>query len=419
MSGELRRRPIQALLVGWLLTRLWLAHELGWFGGVKNYEDVVLYQQWAAGMVHYGHLPSAAGWQYPVGAALLFLIPQIWAAHYDFIFCLLMLACDLGVTVTLVLVGRREDDFRGAWMWVLLISILGPLVLLRFDMAPTLALVAALGLPRRGERSRAFGTLIGAGVSIKVWPVLGLLAVRTRRDLVRVIGWCAATIVVVTGVSSIFLGNTLGWIANQSGRGLEVESVAASPWFVREAFTHRPIHYHLGSGAPEISGSLANGVASALRIAMLGLAVALLSWYVAQTRNGRGILPPRGRDAAFAAVLGYIVVSPVLSPQYLIWLVGAGALAVCSNETLMRRPMAVVGIAVVMTRYLLEHSAQYLGMSTTVTLTPTASTSLLLALRNLLLLLAACDCVRLLARSRTVPTANRGRTAAPIPATRA
>ena len=335
-------------------------------------------------------------WQYPVGAALLFLLSNLVPAHFSTVFSLLMLACDLGITATLTAVAVRERRFRGVWFWLLLVLVLGPIVLDRFDFAPTLAVVAALAVMSPRGRQALFGMLLGAGVLLKVWPALGALACGTRQSLVRTLAWCVTTVVGVTAISAIFLGNTFGFVSNQSVRGLETEAIVATPWFLREAFTQTPISVHFSSGALEISGALASDLASWLRAVMFVLAAGLAVWWYAQTRRGRSISIARGRDAVFVATLWYIIVSPVLSPQYLIWLIGLGAICLCAPESVMKRPAAAIAIAVVMTRLMLGEPAQLYGGPSTASLHPTTAVALLFAARNVLLLLAACDAAWLL-----------------------
>ncbi|MGN5377325.1 hypothetical protein ACQ4WX_05265 [Streptomyces lasalocidi] len=47
-------------------------------------------------------------------------------------------------------------------------------------------------------------------------------------------------------------------------------------------------------------------------------------------------------DAAFAAVLVFVTTSRVISPQYMIWLLGLGALCLTSRSTVQRRPVLLV-----------------------------------------------------------------------------
>jgi len=383
-------------MLGYAVTRLVLIRELRVDGYVFS-PDVSNYHAWALTMVHTHHLPTDPSYQYPVGAALLFLLSNLVPAHFSTVFSLLMLGCDLGITLTLTAVAVRAGRFRGVWFWLVLVPVLGPIVLDRFDLAPTLAVVGALAVMSPRGRQALFGMLLGAGVLLKVWPVLGALACGTRQSLARTMAWCVTTVVGVTAISAIFLSNTFGFISHQSARGLETETIVATPWFLREAFTQTAIPVHFPPvGTLEISGALASDLASALRAVLFVLAGGLAVWWFTQTRRGRSVSIARGRDAVFTATLWYIIASPVLSPQYMIWLIGLGAICLCSPESVMKRPLGVIAVAVLMTRLMLGQVTQLYGGPGTVSLHPTTGVALLLVARNVLLLLAAFDAARLL-----------------------
>jgi hypothetical protein len=407
------------LAAAWLATRASMAVQLGWFGGSKFYEDVRAYQYWASLMLATHHLPTVSSWQYPVGAAWLFLIPHLDNNHYGAIFCLLMYACDLGLTLVLWSVARRGGQVFGVWWWIALVPGLGPLTLMRFDLLPTFLFVAALALLWSERRVGWFGVLLGLGAIVKVWPVLGLIAAASRRELLKAAAWLLATAGLVIGLSAAYFGDTLGFIANQGGRGLEFEAVAAIPVWIQVAVTGRVMALGYGSGSIELRGDLATSVASGLLITWVLLAIALLAWWVLQARAGR-LTPALGVDAVLAALLCYIVVSPVLSPQYLIWLAGASALALCAGQTAMSRPILLIAAAVLMTHFfygLLEphglspHAITPRGPAI---IALSRSTAIVLLARNVLLLLAAVDAVRVIVglthhRAREAQIALAGR----------
>jgi len=400
----------QLLLIActWLLTRLLLARDLGWLGSKTDYEDVSGYHTWAVGMLQTHQLPTGSTWQYPIGAALLFLLADVGPARYDATFCLLMFACDLGITTTLAAVGYRERRFRGVWIWLLLTTMFGHIMLLRFDLAPTLTIVVALAVLWTGRRLDVFGALIGAGVLLKVWPLLALVAARSWRELARAGLWCVATLVVVTGAASLYFGHMLAFVSNQAHRGLEVEAVAASPWFLRDAFTQTPLMFRYGSGATDIVGSTANAVASALRILMVLSAFVVAGWWVRRVRHGPPATAAQARDAVLVAVSWYLVMSPVLSPQYFIWLLGLGSLLSCSRETRMQRPLLLLAVAFGLTCILIQGAGQLYARKYTGALDPTTFTCLLLVTRNVLVLGATVDATRILVGRRAGAARHAG-----------
>jgi len=112
---HLPQRHMLLVALGYLVTRLVLLRELRVSGRVYQ-ADVTYYHDWAQTMVSAQHLPTRDGWQYRVGAALLFLLSDVVPAHFSTVFNLLMFVCDLGVTVTLTAVAVREGRFRGVWV---------------------------------------------------------------------------------------------------------------------------------------------------------------------------------------------------------------------------------------------------------------------------------------------------------------
>jgi len=103
-------------------------------------------------------------------------------------------------------------------------------------------------------------------------------------------------------------------------------------------------------GAYEYSGP---GVAAAGKAALVmtavGFGVLLLIRWRAAARGGFPF-PAMLADVAFAAVLVAVVTSRVLSPQYLVWLLGVAAVCLTRRDTLMRRPAWLVLGAVSVTQ---------------------------------------------------------------------
>ena len=72
------------------------------------------------------------------------------------------------------------------------------------------------------------GALIGAAAAIKVWPVTllaGLAPGQQRRGL-------AAAAVVLAAICAAFAPATASFLAHQNDRGVEIESVAATPFMI-------------------------------------------------------------------------------------------------------------------------------------------------------------------------------------------
>lgn len=336
---------MRPLALGWLATRalmLWLlAHNhLGPLGegGVAR-EVHRLYARWY-GVLATGTYPSGDPlWQYPPGAGPVLLSPGLLPGlTYFQAFVALTLATDLVVTAALARAGRRPGrSLRGAALWTAALPLLMFLPLVRYDVQATaFAVVALLALPRS---TRAYGALAAAGALVKVWPALTLIGVprgRTTRE-----AWTAAvvTAVVLLGVLAALFRDPFDFLRQQRGRGVQIESLGGTALgFARRAGWPGTVRHRYGS--LEFVGPYVSSVAAAsLALTVLALG-ALLLW---RTRARRWS-PATPYDAALAAVLLFTVTSRVISPQYLVWLLGLAAVCLTSRHTT-QRPVAVLLVA--------------------------------------------------------------------------
>jgi hypothetical protein len=385
MRFKYRHGQLLVLVAVWLLTRALVLSELGYLrhGTHVNYQDVNVFHDWANRIAGTHQLPAEPAWQYPPGAVIVFLLPRLIPGHYCAAFVGIALIADLITTIALRSMSQRGASTEGVWLWLLAIPALGTLPLLRFDMIPTCIAVVALTLAASRLRDLKFGILAGLGIAVKAWPVLLLLAVRSRRGARSTALAAAVTAAAFMVVSWFTLGNSFGFLRHQSGRGLELEAVAATPWYLRQAITGHPVHWVGRNGSVEIVSAKADLIAQSLVVAMLALAVALVAWWVTWSRQTTRAIPDVGRDAVFTAVLLFIVLSEVLSPQYLIWLIGIGAVAVASPSCRVRRPVATVAVAVLLTRALLACWGDLVSNG--------ANGAYLLSIRNVVLVVAAVD----------------------------
>jgi hypothetical protein len=129
----------------------------------------------ASGGMPYSEVPI----EYPPGVLPFVLVPA-WLQHHLRIpfppsFILLMIAVDgLGLT-GLRRLGRRWGSDLGAWLWVVALPLLGPIVLLRLDLVPAVATIWCLERAAAG-RWTAAGAFLGFGCLAKLYPLFLLPA---------------------------------------------------------------------------------------------------------------------------------------------------------------------------------------------------------------------------------------------------
>ena len=373
----------------WILTRLSIVAQVGFWNHVHGVglEDVNVFESWSNTITSTHHLPVEDSWQYPPGAAFLMLLPRIGGGNFGISFVVTMLVVDLIGLALLALMAKRGGRNWGVWVWLLAMPLLFTLPVLRFDIVPTVIAIAALAVLQ--VRPLWFGALAGLGATIKVWPIFVLFAEWDRRRLLRSIGAAAAAIFVVFLVAQIAFGDQTGFFTNQGNRGLQIESIAATPWRLREIVTGTPSPVVQRFGTNEIGSDLGDAVGKALDLATILALVGAAAWWWARDRairRGRTDLedPDLARDFVFTVVLLFLVTSRVLSPQFMIWLVGLSAVVLCSARTRLARPAVMVATAVALTAGLYDPESSFDPPSN-------LSSAFNLVFRNLVLLIALCD----------------------------
>ncbi|MFF7752440.1 glycosyltransferase 87 family protein [Streptomyces sp. NPDC007971] len=337
--------PVLALTVVWLATRalmLWLlAHGgerlLG--GGSVAREVWRLYVHWY-GVLSHGAFPAHdTTWQYPPGAGLVLLAPGLlpWLTYFQ-AFVVLTLAADALVTRALVRAGRRPGrSLLGAAVWTGGLPLLLHMPLVRYDVQVTaLAVVSLLTLGRSARAGGVYGAL---GALVKVWPALVLLGTPRGRTTRTAWVWGLGAGAGALALLATSFDNSLAFLRQQGGRGVQIESLGGTALNLgRHAGWHGRVRYRYG--AIEMVGPHVAAVATAslgLTAAAFGL---LLLWRV-RARQWNEATP---FDAALSAVLLFTVTSRVISPQYMIWLLGLAAVCLTSRCT-SQRPVALLVLA--------------------------------------------------------------------------
>lgn len=341
-------------LAVWLSTRALIVAEAGfWATPEPRLEDVERYETWSHILTADHVFPGGDAWQYPPGAGLLMLLPRLLPVGYGEAFVGLMLLVDFLGLVLLARLGRRGGNDTGVWVWLLGMPLLGAFAVLRFDLVPTVIAIAGLLVIHR--RPGWFGVLAGLGAAIKVWPVLLLFGEWDRRRLLTAGLAAGAAIALVFAVSAIGFGSPLGFLSHGGDRGLQEEAVATIPWQVEQIAGGEPYPREIRFGAWEVAAPGADTVATLLRgLSFVALAAAAAWWWyrARAIRAGCAQLAEAAvsRDFVFTVVLLMVVTSPVLSPQYMVWLLGLAAVVLGAGSARLRRPAwIVVGAATLST----------------------------------------------------------------------
>ena len=404
MRAALGNRKIWIWAAVWLATRFLILSHVGFWNhstGVQA-EDVSIYEVWSE-QLGAGHiLPNEEAWQYPPGVAFLMLLPRLGSASFLDLFVTTMLVFDLIGLVLLARLSRRGGSDAGVWVWLLAIPMLRALPVLRFDLVPTVIAVGALVVIHR--RPTWFGALAGLGAMVKAWPIVLLFGEWNRRRLLRAGAAAIAAIALVFAISAIaFDGSQLGFLGEQSGRGLQVEAVASIPWHLIQYVTGEEPHIALRYRAWEIEAHSADVIAGLLKWVAAAALVAAGTWWWARRRaigRGREDLTQAvvSRDFVFTVVLLLVVTSRVLSPQYMVWLLGLAAVVLSAGASRLKRPAWIVIAVAVLT------TSAYGPLGAYVSYYNVYGSPFIMLIRNLALLVAAIDaCITMIALVRDRP----------------
>ncbi|MFK0168471.1 glycosyltransferase 87 family protein [Streptomyces sp. NPDC090306] len=411
------KRHLVALAAAWLATRaamLWLlthsASPLLGGGGVGR-EVWHLYAHWY-GVLARGAFPTGDTlWQYPPGAGPVLLLPALLPGlSYFRAFVALTLLADAVTAVALARAGLRPArSLGGAAVWTCGLPLLLQLPLARYDVQVTaLAVLALLALSSwspllsRALRStrfsrfslrgsaRACGTLAALGALVKVWPLLVLVGTPRGRTTRTAWTWAGGTAAAVLVLLAALFRHPLSFLAQQGGRGVQIESLGGTALgLARHAGWPGGVRYQYG--AMEFTGPHVAAVAH-VSLALSAVAGALLLLWRVRARHWTEATPP---DAALTAVLLFTVTSRVISPQYMVWLVGLAAVCLTSRQTTQRPVVALVLTATAVSSVV--YPALYREVEAS-----TATGCGLMVLRNGLLAVAAVlSLVRLWRASRT------------------
>ncbi|GAA4900215.1 glycosyltransferase family 87 protein [Tessaracoccus lubricantis] len=296
--------------------------------------------------------------EYPVPAVWLLQLVymlgggwETWAPVY--------VGCFLALDALVAILLYRRGHAAGALFWILFTGAQGAVLWYRFDLIPA-ALVAIACLYAQ-RFPKVAGGAIGLGAAVKLWPALligPLLApnpLRKGGGRSRLIGF----VVVGFGLAAASL-ITSGWARSaspltwQGDRGLQIESVPATPLMFLRTFTHNEswlIELSKFNALEVVTGP---GIQAMLTLSsVLTVASVLLTAWLSYR-----LIRAYDRDdhrlyegmllAVLTVVLATVVANKTLSPQYIVWLGGpVAALLATRRSAWLGRHVTVFAVALV------------------------------------------------------------------------
>ncbi|WP_372348749.1 glycosyltransferase 87 family protein [Streptomyces sp. KL116D] len=337
----MKTRNPAALLITWALTRTLLllcVFRVVVVPGPDVTSDVsVIYHGWFD-VLRTGTFPlDDVTWQYPPAAAVAILSPVLLPfLSYAHAFFLLAFLADAAVFLMLLYVAdRQHKSRRGVWVWVAGLPLLGQTVYARYDVMVTAVAVAALLAAAR--HPRAAGVLAAIGAMLKVWPALLLVGMRRGRATRESWGAAALTAGGLLVAFTIAMPGAMAFLTFQKDRGTEVESLGSLVFHVARQFGWSGT-VQLNYGSVEFLGPYVDLVSALAQ----GLTALAFGWLVLWRLRARAWGAGTPADAALTAVLLFTTTSRVISPQYMLWLVGLAAVCLLFRESRMTLPVWLV-----------------------------------------------------------------------------
>jgi glycosyl transferase family 87 len=268
--------------------------------------------------------------EYPPGALPVFVLPALLSDDeqgFRDVFEWLMAACGAAMVLLtgVALAGLRATRSRTVFVLAFAACfplLLGSVVLTRFDLWPAVLVAGALAALVQGRDRVGFGVL-GAAVAVKLYPaVLVPVAVayvwrrRGRREAIVCLGLLAAVIALVfLPFLVVAPGGVAHSIGRQLSRPLQIESIGSALYLAAHHLLGLDVEMRSGHGSQNLHAT-GTGVAAAV-ISLVQIGALVWIW---SRRPGTAEELVRWSAAALVA---FVALGKVLSPQFLIWLVPA------------------------------------------------------------------------------------------------
>jgi len=407
-----RKKTRSAVQWGAFLAAHVLVAWLGWVLPSQPMGDVVLvYQPWSAAALGGGPVVGInESWVYPQLALVPMLLAQLLAVPFTTMFgvaggyligwAVLVTSCDLLAFGVLIGRGGTRRRRRAAWFWTAALVLLGPIAMYRID-AITVPIAVAGGL-WLAQRPRVGAAMLTVGAWVKIWPgaiILAVIAAGRRSWQVMLV---AASVTAAIVAVLLLLGageNAFGFLTTQTGRGLQIEAVAATPFLWLAVVGAARIEYSFDILTFQIVAQGADAVSSALTVVMAVVIAAIVILGILRARGGAAwqrLLPP----LSLALVVALIVTNKVGSPQFATWLIPPVILWLVFD-----RPRARAAVALVLVLCALTFAIYPLAYDALLRAEPAAV--LIVTVRNLLLVTLLVHSVQVVMRAPSSTASTR------------
>lgn len=384
----------------------------GWVYPSQPMGDVTLvYEPWSAAAVSGGSIVGInEPWVYPQLALVPMLLAKLLAwplvgfvgASSAYLIGWAVLVTALDAAAFGVLVGRSGTAARrsAGCFWIGALLLLGPIGMYRIDAVTVpLSVMGGLWLIKRPLVAAA---LLTAAAWIKIWPgavvLAAVVAAKSRvRVLIAALAACAAVVVVLFLVGAD--RHLFGFLTEQTGRGVQIEAVAATPFLWLANSGAASIDYSFEILTFQIAAPGVEVLAALLTPIMVLAVAAVLAIGIVKAARGASfprLFPP----LALALIVTLIVTNKVGSPQFQTWLIAPVILWIIFDRTRSGVPTGIVlalcGLTCLI--YPLTYDALLRAEMLPV---------LLLTARNLLLIVLLVVGVRAMVRAPTVRASRR------------
>jgi hypothetical protein len=218
---------------------------------------------------------------------------------------------------------------------------MGALAAQTFDGA--VAMVLALAVLCLVYRRWTLAALtIGLGFALKLMPIvllpLALILAPTRRKALWTLlaGVAAAVAPFVPFVLHNAAGVRTSLFGAQIARGLQIESVAASPYLIANVIHRGAVSVRVPPGGSLTINGAGTGLVESLAPLTVLLLLVVVYWAAWHAREPLRRRPDAVPAAALAAILATLLGNKVLSPQHLLWILPLVALCLVGRELLPR-----------------------------------------------------------------------------------